>query len=173
MPRMKKIGRELKFVLGEIESDSEANRKQARAIQVKQRYKHVVTAAFPQSYELVLYHTNSVYIVTKDGVKNLIVYVDESIFAAELNAQRELMKLMFKQMFDEDIQQFDIYVSRGKYKKQHPFQREEKEEKSPAKRPLDERERKQVEDTLEIVENEKLKEVMKKAMTASFESKKR
>ena len=117
MMRMAKLGDSLASFLGEVEQDSESNRKQARVIQVRERYREVVKSSYPTTYQLVLDHTNSVYILMKEGVKTLIVYVDESIFAAELNAQRELMKLKFKELFGEELEQFDIYVSRGKYKK--------------------------------------------------------
>ena len=173
MTNMAKIGDSLAQFLGEIEQDSESNRKQARAVQVRERYREVVRSSYPLTYQMVLDHTNSVYILMKEGVKTLIVYVDESIFAAELNAQRELMKLKFKELFDEHIEQFDIYVSRGKYKKQHPFSKNEESDEKAGKTPLDEHEKKIVEETSELVENDRVRLALERAMTANFESKNR
>lgn len=171
MTNMTTLKESLSTILGEIEEDSDSNRKQARIMQVRNCYREVVKAAYPTNYQLVLNHTNSVYIMMKEEVKTLIVYVDESIFAAELNARRELMKLMFMKMFGEQIEQFDIYVSRGKYKKQHPFVVEEEQDLQPARQPLDEQQRQYVKDTVDVVENPRVKAALEKAMTANLESK--
>lgn len=90
----------------------------------------------------ILEHTNNVYIVYSDGAprddgkryyddgkdatstgkgKQLIVYVDDSVVAAELNARRELIKLQFLDHFNERLDGFKIIISRGAYKKKHPF----------------------------------------------------
>ena len=173
MMRMAKLGDSLASFLGEVAQDSESNRKQARVIQVRERYREVVKSSYPTTYQLVLDHTNSVYILMKEGVKTLIVYVDESIFAAELNAQRELMKLKFKELFGEELEQFDIYVSRGKYKKQHPFAKKDENGETIEKTPLDVYERKIVSETSEVVENDRVRMALERAMAANFESKNR
>lgn len=173
MTTMVRLKDTLDDFIGEVEQDSESNRKQARATQVRERYRGVVKSSYPTTYQLVLDHTNSVYILVKNGMNTLIVYVDESIFAAELNAQRELMKLKFREMFGEEIDQFDIFVSRGKYKCQHPFACVEEDEEIPAKKPLTDQERQFVKETSEIVENDRVRVALERAMTASFESKNR
>ena len=82
--RMKSLGEAMRTTLKNISDDSGALRKAARAAQVRDIWKHLVEPAF-------LEHTNSVFILTEQGVKKLVVYVDDSIFAAELNARRELI----------------------------------------------------------------------------------
>ena len=168
MARMKKFGRELGHLMGEIGEDSSANRKQMRALQVRERYRKVVEVSYPQSSQLILDHTNAVYILKKEGVKTLIVYVDESIFAAELNARRELMKLKLKELFGEEVEQFEIHVSRRNYKDQHPFKRDSSDNQAPIKRELNEQEKKTIEEVVKSVENEQLKRALEKAMTAKM-----
>lgn len=174
MSRMGKLDHALNSLLGEVEQESGGTlRKQTRALEVRDRYREVIKSSYPTTFQMVLDHTNSVYILKKDDENTLIVYVDESIFAAELNAQRELMKLKFKEMFGEQIGQFDIYVSRGKYKKQHPFARSEEDEELPEKTPLTNDERKIVEELSEMVEDDRVRIALERAMTANFEHKNR
>ena len=118
---MKNLGSLLSFELQHLGADEDAARIQARAIQVRREYEQVIRAVYKGSAEYFLHHTNAVYISKKDGVRALTVYVDESICSAELNAQRELIKLCFLNQFHEDLDCFNIYVSRGDYRKRHPF----------------------------------------------------
>ena len=71
--------------------------------------------------EAILEHTNAVYIFNKDGVRQMHVYVDDSIYAAELNNRRELLIMRCNQQFNEHIDQFLIHISKGKRKTTHPF----------------------------------------------------
>ena len=171
MMRMAKLGDSLASFLGEVEQDSESNRKQARVIQVRERYREVVKSSYPTTYQLVLDHTNSVYILMKEGVKTLIVYVDDSIFAAELNAQRELIRLKLLELFGEEVEQFDIHVSRGNYKQNHPYLVENEEEDNRTSIEfvaLDEEELKCVSETSSVIEDEKVRKALESAMQANF-----
>ena len=111
---MKKLGQDIEYYLATLTGDQDQMRINLRALQVRDRYKTVLESVYRDSSSLFLQHTNNVYIVNKDGVKTLIVYVDESIFAAELNAQRELIKLKLLQLFGEEVEDFNIYISRKK-----------------------------------------------------------
>lgn len=71
--------------------------------------------------DIFLRHTNGVYIFDEDGKRQMHVYMDESIYAAELNARRELIKLECREKFGEVIDEFHIHISRGKRKTEHPF----------------------------------------------------
>ena len=118
-------------------------------------------------------HTNAVYILKKDGYEEMHVYVDESIYAAELNARRELIMIKLKDRYGEDIEKLDIHISRGKRKQIHPFVINHSTEidKNPAI-PLDEEEIEKVEQTCSTIEDTTLKERFKKAMIADLEWKK-
>ena len=144
--------------------------------------------------DYILEHTNNVFILRagdartprsdhddrKDagatGVgKQLVVYVDESIVAAELNARRELVKLQFFEQFGEEIDEFKILISRGQYKKHHPFVKHEEapsyvEATTPV--PLDDEERAVVRAQLADIEDERLRKAVARAMVADLEWKK-
>ena len=112
--RMKSLGEAMRTTLKNMSDDSGALRKAARAAQVRDIWKHLVEPAF-------LKHTNSVFILTEQGVKKLVVYVDDSIFAAELNARRELIKMQLAGRFGEEVDEFQIRISKGRHKNVHPF----------------------------------------------------
>ena len=168
---MKKIGQDMQYYVASLAGDQEQTRINLRARQVRDRYKHVIQAVYGCSAPLFLQHTNNVYIMMKNDIKTLIVYVDESIFAAELNAQRELIKLMLLEQFGEEVEEFSIFVSRGKYKQNYPFVDENVSETHlPFKsEPLDENEQAFVKKTAETVQGLGLKKSFEKAMTASLE----
>ena len=68
--------------------------------------------------EFILEHINSVYMtkeeipdsgdVSRETHQILTVYVDNSLVAAELNAQRELIILKYREQFDVKVDRFDI-----------------------------------------------------------------
>jgi hypothetical protein len=71
--------------------------------------------------DVFIEHTNAVYIFKDDDRVQMHVYMDESIYAAELNNRRELIKLNCRERFGEVIDDFYIHISRGKKKSDHPF----------------------------------------------------
>lgn len=122
---MKKIGADIPKALESLGRDVPNAQQKARAAQVCDMWKTAVEEIYKASAACFLDHTNAVYLMRKDDVRTLIVYVDESIFAADLNAQRELFKLKFLDRFNEQIEVFEIHISRGSYKNQHPYRVEE------------------------------------------------
>lgn len=171
---MRKLGNDIQLALADLSGDAEQARINLRANQVRSRYRQVIEEVYRTSAELFLAHTNNVYIMDKQGVRTLIVYVDESIFAAELNAQRELIKLKLLQSFGENIEEFEIYVSRGNYKQNHPYTLEASAQTQPATPPipLDAPERTFVETTASNVDSPQVRKSFEKAMTASMELRK-
>ncbi len=109
--------------------------------------------------------------------KRLVVYVDDSIYAAELNAQRELLRLKLLELFGERIDVFDIFISRGNYRKKHPFDRMRAESapepvrKTPPA-PLSAEEESRVDEAAARVENPRVQRALEKAMKADLEWKK-
>lgn len=72
----------------------------------------------------ILEHVNSLYLTKSKMVDNaydLVVYVDNSMCAAELNARRELIRLKYRELFDVVVDVFDIRISRNRYRNDHPF----------------------------------------------------
>lgn len=171
---MGKLGKDIPEVIRAIGGDSEKARINMRAVEVRARYKEALERVYGSAAQQFLAHTNNVYIMNKEGVRTLIVYVDESIFAAELNAQRELIKLKLLELFGEDIEEFEIYVSRGNYKDNHPYTSESFQEadETAVSVPLDANEKAQVSNAVSVVDDERLRKSIEKAMTASMEWKK-
>ncbi|MGI6106168.1 MAG: DciA family protein [Raoultibacter sp.] len=155
----------IRKVIASLGGDEEIAKKAHRAAQVREMWASCVDPVF-------LDHTNSVYILKEKEGKILIVYVDESIYAAELNARRELIKLKFLQTFNEDIEEFRILISRGNYKKNYPY-KNKKGEKIKSPRELTKEEIKQIEEIAKIVENEKIQESLKQAMISDWQWRKR
>ena len=168
--RMQKIGQNIEYYLATLTDDQDQARIRLRAHQVKERYKSVIETVYRDTAPLFLAHTNNVYIMNKNDVKTLIVYVDESIFAAELNAQRELIKLKLLEQFNENIENFEIYISRGHYKKNHPYLIEDDVNSKRTYTPvdLDSTERTYISQTVSVLDSTEVRSSFEKAMTASL-----
>ena len=123
--------------------------------------------------DAILQHTNGVYILKDDGKTVMKVYVDESIYAAELNNRRELIMLLCKQRFNEVVDEFQIYISHGLMKKRYPYRDEKKklQDQNPPI-PLTEDELQEVKNTCNTIENPTLRAEFEKAMIADLEWKK-
>lgn len=170
------MGDDISGVIAEMGGDSDAARINMRTIQVRDRYKKALESVYSaQTAHLHLAHTNNVVIKSIKGVKTLVVYVDDSLFAAELNAQRELIKLMLQELFSEEVEEFKIRVSAWKkYREKHPYIDEESENssrKTPSI-PLDDHERSFVSRVSCVIKDEKVRKSLERAMTADLEWKK-
>ena len=140
-----------------------------RIARVYEMYAKVIEKVCRKSGPLLLEHTNAVYIKREEEKERLIVYVDESIYAAELNASRELIRLTFLQMFNEPIEAFDILVSKGDYRKKYPYRQEEDDGSEEVKtRPLTDRDYEFAEKLVQDIEDNKLKESIKRAVLANL-----
>ena len=99
---MRKIGPDIQRAVAKLSEGSESARLNLRIKQVRERYRQAIESVYRKSAGLHLAHTNNVII--KD--RKLVVFVDDSMFAAELNAQRELIKLRLLELFGEEIDDF-------------------------------------------------------------------
>ena len=146
--------------------DMSALRRAQRAETVRSMWSSLVDPVF-------LEHTNNVFVFEKDGMVEMHVYVDESIYAAELNNQRELIKWRCRQEFGEAIDAFHIHISRGKYKGNHPFtQTQPLKPDSNDPIPLDSEELEKVNEACENIPEGPLRESFRKAMISDLEWKK-
>lgn len=171
---MRKLGNDIDAAIRAMGGDSSAARINRRAHQVRDRYRQALQSVYGEAATHFLAHTNNVYIMDKDGVRTLIVYVDESIYAADLNAQRELIRLKLLELCKEEVEVFEIYVSRGNYKANHPYLTDKEEESDPVAPsiPLDSNEKSFVSNTVSAIEDERLRKTFEDAMTADMEWKK-
>lgn len=104
----------------------------------------------------------------------LIVYVEDSLIAAEIDARREMIKLKFLELFGEEIDEFRIRVSRGKYKLDHPY-REHADSNAQAEKmprePLSEERLAQIDEELLDIPDKRVREALKRAMISDLEVK--
>lgn len=151
--------------------------KAARANKVKQMWSTAMKICCGPSAQAFLDHTNSVYIVREgEGAeqrKVLIVYVDESIFAAELDARREMIKLKLLERFGEEISEFRILISRGRYKENHPFREQDAplSNPTPPRKPLPPEEVDRLREEASAIGDERMREALLKAMISGLERK--
>lgn len=164
---MKKLSADIFPILENAGYDVSLIKKAKRSQQVRKMWAHVVEDFF-------LDHTNSVYIFEEEGMKILVVYVDESIFAAELNGRRELIKLKFLQEFNEKIDEFKIHISRGSYKKNYPYKQKEIPSYEEPVKPiaLSQEELVSIQQQISTIENEAIKKSLYKAMVTDLQWKK-
>lgn len=164
---MKKLASHIQNAFAAIDGVESANLASSmRAAQVRKIWSELVE-------ETILDHTNGVYILKENNTVVMKVYVDESIYAAELNNRRELIQLLCKKRYGEMVDDFQIYISRGLMKKNYPFRVNKQyiEDQRPAIA-LSEEELHDVDVACSTIENVQLREKFKKAMIADLEWKK-
>lgn len=120
--------------------------------------------------DIILGHTNAVLLFTKDGIRQMHVYVDDSIFAAELNNRRELLVMRMKQLFNEEVDKLHIHISQGQRKSSYPFR--DQLAKSKPVEPLAQGELDTVEQTCSIIEDQDLRAKFREAMISDLQRKK-
>lgn len=117
----------------------------------------------------ILEHVNSLYLTKSkmvDDAYDLVVYVDNSMCAAELNARRELIRLKYRELFDVAIDVFDIRISRNKYRNDHPFMPENDEYAVKAARDLTDKECKEIEGILSPLPEGPMRDSFERAIKA-------
>ena len=165
MRRMQSVSlsREMERALAAMGGDVDRIRIDRRAAQVRAMWADIVD-------DPIVRHTNAVFIKRTEAGKELIAYVDESIYAAELNARRELIKLQFLRRYGEEIATFKILISRGRYKHIYPFVRESEPdyEESCAPEPLQEGQRAALSAALDKVDSPELRRSLERAASADM-----
>ncbi len=115
----------LKSVSGPIDSFLSRMPEEVRSRVLVERRIEQVQSQFAEVVDpFILKHVNSVYLLKSKSMKgmfDLVVYLDNSTCAAELNARRELVRLKYREKFDTLVDVFEIRISKGKYRESHPF----------------------------------------------------
>lgn len=117
----------------------------------------------------ILKHTNSVYLLksqTTEGAFDLVVYLDNSTCAAELNARRELLRFEYLDRFGVVIDVFEIRISRGAYKEKHPFAKKPQPSPDAGQAPLSEQDRADIEKMTAGIDDLRLRKSFQRAMAA-------
>lgn len=135
-----------------------------------ERYIEHVHQQFAQVVDpFILKHTNSVICKRSENVPgqyDLTVYLDDSTCAAELNARRELIRVMYRAQFGVVLDKFDIRISKGNYLKRHPFAEEKSAAPESKQKPLSARDQRAIEDIIAPLEDGPVKDSFRKALTA-------
>ena len=100
------------------------------------------------------------------GAYDLVVYLDNSTCAAELNARRELLRFEYLDRFNTTIDVFEIRISRGPYRDKHPFAERLSSDTQPKERSLSEEETARIEEMTSAIEDPRLRASFQRAMTA-------
>lgn len=117
----------------------------------------------------ILKHTNSVYLLKSQavpGAYDLVVYLDNSTCAAELNARRELLRFEYLDRFNTTIDVFEIRISRGPYKDKHPFADSLDSDAQAESRDLSEEESARIEEMTSTIKDPRLRASFRRAMAA-------
>lgn len=115
----------------------------------------------------ILDHVNSVYLFTSkvdSSAYDLVVYLDNSTCAAELNARRELIRLKYREHFNMIIDVFEIRISRGAYRNTYPFKEGNKQKDAVFERELTPEDYAQVEEIISPLPEGKLKDSFSRAL---------
>ena len=121
----------------------------------------------------ILDHTNAVYVFDNEGTVEMHVYMDNSIFASEVNNLRALILQESNIKYGEAIEELCIHISFGQMRTLYPFKNEGArpvDQNPPV--PLDSEELARVEQAAQTIENPQLRAAFKKAMIADLEWKK-
>lgn len=141
---------------------------------IKQTYQQFSACVDP----FILKHVNSVYLTKESADKKgesdvsretslvLTAYVDNSLIAAELNAQRELVVLKYRELFSLKIDQFVINISRGAYRENHPFQDQEREQPSKKFRRLTPEEEEEIKSQTAHISDSEIRQSFERAVRA-------
>ena len=185
---MKRLDESVKSVYDSLAGVSDdAGRVAARAAEVRMKWKNAVQDVYGPSAPLILDHTNAVYIMAaEESVKGfqkegssvqsegtqLVVYADDSLVRSDLDARQEFLKMKLREQ-GERIGVMKIIASRFEMKERHPFKREEEDlvfgGESLPESSMDERTFHQLLKEADLIEEEALKEALKKAISADFE----
>lgn len=176
---MRNLGKQLDIAFAKLANGDSSAKVQRRAMKVRAEFEEAAEWVYGDYSATFLDHVNAVFVTKKpDEPCKLIVYVDESMFAADLNAQRELIKGWINDRFNESIEVFEIHTSRARYKDLHPFRASLEDQTSStgyasdgrkvSLRSLSESEMFHVKQTSSLVENEVIKKAFEKAMVADL-----
>lgn len=117
----------------------------------------------------ILDHVNSVYLFkskVNEEAHDLVVYLDNSTCAAELNARRELIRLKYRERFNVVIDVFEIRISRGSYRDTYPFRERHNQEQEAPERDLTPEDYACIDDIISPLPEGKLKASFQRALSS-------
>lgn len=170
---MKRLGQELERMSSRFPTD-EKTLIARRAAKVQAMWKDSIEHVYKDVAPYVLEHVNAVYIKDEDGVRTLMVYMDDGDFRSDVHCRQHLILLRMKERFGEEVEAFKTFPSRFDMRKRHPFAREEDvvSRETTKSVPLSDKERAEVDSACAPIEDATLRRALARAMTADREWKK-
>ncbi|MDO5117796.1 MAG: hypothetical protein Q4D34_04845 [Eggerthellaceae bacterium] len=177
---MNSLQDKLYALFDELPIQGEAAQKMRRALIVQGLFRQAIEQVYKDKASYVLSHINAVYIMKNDDTtdKELIIYADDSLIRADLDARQEFIKVaLFAQ--GEEIRTARFIASRGNMKKHHPFvEIEDIEYDNPqylvyftqTHHPLDDEQQAAVEAATDLIEDQRVAQSFSKAMRANLET---
>lgn len=177
---MNTLQEKLSAVFSELPIKDEAALKMRRALVVQGLFRDAIEQVYKESAPYILSHINAVYITTDKGTntKELIIYADDSLIRADLDARQEFIKAaLFPR--GEEISTTRLVASRGNMKKHHPFvEIEDNENVNPQylvyfaqdHHPLNEGQLAAVQAATDRIEDPQVSQSFSKAMRANLET---
>ena len=126
----------------------------------------------------ILEHTDGVYVLKKEDGKHMTVYVDSSIWAADLSAQNYMILERMEKALGEKIEDLRFIVSSAAYRKKKSREFRKRIEEQPPyiddveRIPLSDEEVSQIRKEALVVEDERLREMLVSARIHDLETKK-
>ena len=170
----------LNAVFSELPIKDEAALKMRRALIVQGMFREALEQVYKETAPYMLSHINAVYIKKDESTdkKELIIYADDSLVRADLDARQEFIKAaLFAK--GEDISTVRFIASRGNVKKRHPFVEIKDNDYdnlqylvyfAQTHHPLDEGQEAAVEAASELIEDPRVAQSFSKAMRANLET---
>jgi hypothetical protein len=138
----------------------------ARGIELQNAWEKVASRA-------ALEHTDNVVFSKKNKGTEICVYVDSSHWAAELNTQAHLTRILLEKETGWEIEKISFYVTKkAAFKKIFQKQREQKKASEEIAIPLTQEEDSYARELVAGITNKELQDKLYKAMKADFEWKK-
>ena len=172
---MKSLTCVLTNIISTLGGDTEGFLKARRAAEVSSKWKDAIEKVYGDAAPFILEHTNAVYILREEEKKKLVVYMDDSLVRSDIDARQEFIKLALSAA-GEDLSSFHIAASRFRMKERHPYAPCGDRDSSTmnpfekaSRRPLTEEEKEEVDCIVSSVEDPRLRESLKAAITAEME----
>lgn len=159
--------------------------RQQRVAEVRHRWKVAVEAVYKGSAQLVLEHTNAVYIMRPEDTDDkmasrvsaggtlLLVYSDDAMVRSDIDARQEFLKMSLNEQ-GEHVEAVSIKASRQGMKTRHPFKSMSaapegagSKGESRAEPTMDAALSAELSKRAEAIENKKLREAIQKALQAN------
>lgn len=149
-----------------IDKLGKGNKKALRAAYVQTIWEQVAP-------EEVLEHTDNVFLFMKDGKREMVIYVDSPIWAAELTACKDRFRMYVEQRMGEGpIDTLRFQASSMAYKKKTFKKREAEDAKTRAdvgEVPLTNDEKNKIDEQTDSIEDEDLRNALRQAWIKSKE----